>query len=1076
MFRRSNDCRFRACGPGGSRRAAALALAVGGIVVVRSVSAGPLAVTSIFAPSTPGTYNYDDNANWLNTPAIAAYPNNNADTTFNAVIAAAGVGNTFVQLSTNITVGGFEISNATLVGTAPDATTVQANPVSITVTGAFTEGPNSGPFNLSRGAVLDLAGTTTLATLANTSGGGVTIDGDPNTAVNIPVGAVLNSYNGSTSFNGPLFTVGGTINNTGQLSIHNGGLQTGTFNALGGTLGITGDFSTAATVTVANLAEVDFYCTPGTHVVPGIDGTAPGHEFSGTVNAIGINTKVVFDDATAYGGPAGASSYYFDSSSHVAFGTGADLSVPTGQVSFNDPDSLNIATAELNNAVTFRTTGLAVGALNLGAPAQGVGGSSTPKYRFESTNGTAATAVNQTGGILLTGQDDGLPLTPVNAGNYNLSGGAIDGQVVITGTFNWTGGVIGGAYGDVVIEPGAKVNTSGTGGLVQQQGHLQNLGGTVTTALPVTVGNSPSANNSLFQQSSGTTTINSVLGIGNDGTITGGGSTAKGTANISGGTVFADTILLGNTTGGSGTLIVSGTGQVTVGGGILLNDAVVTGGSLTVQMNQSTPAGQDPELDNSIVGGYLRNGTLNVSGGTVTSPMIKLGITPGYTGTYDQTGGAVNLSTLTAGNDNSFNTGSGSGSVNLSGGTLNVGTVLLGSNAGGSGTWYIGGTAAVTVTNGVSTNDTVVTGGSLTVQMNISGGGLDPVLTNSLVAGYQKNGEFDISGGITTSPYMKLGVTPGNTGTLLQTGGTILISTQLQLGNNGSSPAGTGTVSITAGNLTAASVLAGSPNGGSGSITVGGTGVLSVGGQLTALAGSSVTINSGGLVTLQPHGSSNLASAIASLAINNGGTLDLTNNALDLPGGSLSEVAALVAQGYNNGTWTGTGITSSTAANDPKHLFAVAVISNNDGSGNPLYYNTSTGLTNPPDPKKLGLFAGDSPGLNDVLVATTYYGDLNLDGKVDGSDYSRIDNGYATSAGGWINGDVNNDGVVDGTDYALMDNAYNNQGAALGPSALVATVTAEVASAPAAVPEPAGLAILAAVVAGTLTRRRSLSR
>ena len=29
--------------------------------------------------------------------------------------------------------------------------------------------------------------------------------------------------------------------------------------------------------------------------------------------------------------------------------------------------------------------------------------------------------------------------------------------------------------------------------------------------------------------------------------------------------------------------------------------------------------------------------------------------------------------------------------------------------------------------------------------------------------------------------------------------------------------------------------------------------------------------------------------------------------------------------------------------------------------------------------------------MNDVLVKYTYYGDANLDGKVDGSDYSRID-------------------------------------------------------------------------------------
>ena len=37
----------------------------------------------------------------------------------------------------------------------------------------------------------------------------------------------------------------------------------------------------------------------------------------------------------------------------------------------------------------------------------------------------------------------------------------------------------------------------------------------------------------------------------------------------------------------------------------------------------------------------------------------------------------------------------------------------------------------------------------------------------------------------------------------------------------------------------------------------------------------------------------------------------------------------------------------------------------------------------------------DEPVTNaDVLVKYTYYGDANLDGKVDATDYSRIDNGY----------------------------------------------------------------------------------
>jgi hypothetical protein len=35
-----------------------------------------------------------------------------------------------------------------------------------------------------------------------------------------------------------------------------------------------------------------------------------------------------------------------------------------------------------------------------------------------------------------------------------------------------------------------------------------------------------------------------------------------------------------------------------------------------------------------------------------------------------------------------------------------------------------------------------------------------------------------------------------------------------------------------------------------------------------------------------------------------------------------------------------------------------------------------------------------TPGTSDILAAYTYYGDANLDGKVDGTDYTRIDSAF----------------------------------------------------------------------------------
>jgi hypothetical protein len=158
-------------------------------------------------------------------------------------------------------------------------------------------------------------------------------------------------------------------------------------------------------------------------------------------------------------------------------------------------------------------------------------------------------------------------------------------------------------------------------------------------------------------------------------------------------------------------------------------------------------------------------------------------------------------------------------------------------------------------------------------------------------------------------------------------------------------------------------------------------------------------------------GATNPVLLTSTLSIDSTSKLDLGNGGLDVSGGTLSAINTEVAQGYANGLWTGDGITSSTAAADSTHLTAL--------------------------------------GTNDILVKYTYYGDANLSGHVDGSDYSLIDNGYAKKLSGWFNGDFNYDGAVDGSDYTLIDNAFNRQGVAFSPAAQVASPAAQIAKAPA---------------------------
>jgi autotransporter-associated beta strand protein len=246
-------------------------------------------------------------------------------------------------------------------------------------------------------------------------------------------------------------------------------------------------------------------------------------------------------------------------------------------------------------------------------------------------------------------------------------------------------------------------------------------------------------------------------------------------------------------------------------------------------------------------------------------------------------------------------------------------------------------------------------------------------------------------------------------------------------------------------------------------------------GNNTEFLQGGLTIQSGAkLAVTEVAGSSGrlvLSTPSLSIASSNGsyqGQLDIQGNDLDLPGATYNTVWAMLKQGYNGGSWTGNGIVSSTAASDSTHLTTLGIITNDNGNDTPLYGTNGTIATT---------FDGSTPTDGDILVKYTYYGDANLDGHVDGSDYSAIDfaflNNQNTSNSaltGWANGDFNYDGVIDGSDYTLIDNAFNQQGASI--NAEVATETAQIAGGSAAVPEPTSLAVVGVASVGMLRRRR----
>jgi len=164
------------------------------------------------------------------------------------------------------------------------------------------------------------------------------------------------------------------------------------------------------------------------------------------------------------------------------------------------------------------------------------------------------------------------------------------------------------------------------------------------------------------------------------------------------------------------------------------------------------------------------------------------------------------------------------------------------------------------------------------------------------------------------------------------------------------------------------------------------------------------------------------------VAIASVGRLDINDNSfvVDYTGASsIGSVTAphtltyYIGTAFVNGTWTGPGITSSTA--DGGH-FAVGIAEASD-----VLHISGAQTAN---------FHVLTVDATSVIVKFTYYGDSDLNGRIDGADYAHIDatfNNEATmgNLGGWFNGDFDYNGKVDGADYALIDANFNSQSGTL---------------------------------------------
>ncbi len=174
-----------------------------------------------------------------------------------------------------------------------------------------------------------------------------------------------------------------------------------------------------------------------------------------------------------------------------------------------------------------------------------------------------------------------------------------------------------------------------------------------------------------------------------------------------------------------------------------------------------------------------------------------------------------------------------------------------------------------------------------------------------------------------------------------------------------------------------------------------------IAGVLGAIPDGTLAITGG---TLQ-LGTNTGLTQVTSLAIINAGLLDVANNELIITYGSSDPMVAIqgyIASGYNNGTWNGPGIISSAA----------------------FGYKYGLGYADGADGVVSGLSSGQ------IEVKYTLYGDANLDGVVNGSDFSILAANFGTGVTNWDQGNFLFTSSVNGADFSAMAGNFGQAPAA----------------------------------------------
>ena len=415
-----------------------------------------------------------------------------------------------------------------------------------------------------------------------------------------------------------------------------------------------------------------------------------------------------------------------------------------------------------------------------------------------------------------------------------------------------------------------------------------------------------------------------------------------------------------------------------------------------------------------------QSGTVHQTAGTNTlGDFLIVGGLSGSSGSYILTAGELSAKRESIGNE-------GTGSFYQDGGDHSVSSQLvLGAVAGSQATYTL-----LSCDLSVAYYEYIGSEGSATFSQ--SGGTHTVGFSLTLGAASASYGAYELQPGGELSTHMVY-VGDGGTGEFTQTGGTHTVASKLCLGYFGGSE---GSYTISAGSLSVKDFYVGMN--GIGSLEITRAGQVAVSGKLrfgplsslSAVPGSAIHMTGADFentstdpLALAGLGSLELifeggAEAIDALeaagedmgAVAAGWTDNFALAALTLGGADAGRIR-LVDNSDNQPVWEG----AEAVYVDGLALHAGATI---DLNGLKLYY------------------------LNDGPPKQFFRGDVNLDGSVDGGDYSLWADHYLLGGMSWGDGDLNGDGVVDGGDYTLWADNYGSATAAVIPEPVTLSLLA----------------------------------